>query len=134
LGKVVAVKEEMLRDMGVEEDGKWKDIFDLKLEKSNYPPYEKRKLPNRCIEKYNLLRLPEVNAVTANEMCTRQDRIQQLIKKYEPVVESMEGAALHVLCSEMSIPFLQLRAISNYIGERGAHIKLTITVSHWPNP
>lgn len=118
LGKVLAVREEILGDMGVQEDGKWKDIFDLKLEKSGYPPYEKRRLPNHHIERYNLLKLPEVCAVTVNEVTTNKERIQQLIKKYDPAIETMEGAALHFVCREMNIPFLQIRAISNYIGER----------------
>jgi futalosine hydrolase len=30
----------------------------------------------------------------------------------------MEGAALHFVGREMNIPFLQVRAICNYIGER----------------
>jgi len=118
LGKVITVKEEMLGDMGVQEDGKWKDIFDLKLEKSSYPPYEKRRLPNYCLTKFNLLKLQEVTAVTVNEVTTNEERIKELVRKYEPDVESMEGAALHFVCREMNIPFLQIRAISNYIGER----------------
>lgn len=44
--------------------------------------------------------------------------MQQLIKKYDPTIESMEGAALHYVCREFNIPFIQLRAISNYVGER----------------
>jgi futalosine hydrolase len=118
LGKVVAVKEEILGDMGVQEDGKWKDIFDLKLEKSSYPPFEKRRLPNHCLSKVNLLKLPEVTAVTVNEVTTSEERIKELLRKYEPVLETMEGAALHFVGREMNIPFLQVRAICNYIGER----------------
>ena len=30
----------------------------------------------------------------------------------------MEGAALHYVCLMEKIPFIQLRSISNYIGER----------------
>jgi futalosine hydrolase len=30
----------------------------------------------------------------------------------------MEGAALHYVCLMEKIPFLQIRSISNYIGER----------------
>jgi futalosine hydrolase len=30
----------------------------------------------------------------------------------------MEGAALHYVARESNIPFIQIRAISNYIGER----------------
>ncbi len=118
LGKVVAVNEEALADMGVEEDGKWKDIFDLKLEKSSYHPFERRKLPNPWLGTFNLLKLKEVNAVTINEISTQKERIQQIRKKYDPVIESMEGAALHYVCREANIPFIQIRALSNYVGER----------------
>ncbi len=118
LGKVVVVSEEALADTGVEEEGKWKDLFDLKLEKSSYHPFEKRKLPNPWLSKFNLLKLPEVSGITVNQITTHAERIQQLQKKYMPVLESMEGAALHYVCREANIPFLQIRAISNYIGER----------------
>ncbi len=37
---------------------------------------------------------------------------------FNPVTESMEGAALHYVCLMEKIPFLQIRSISNYIGER----------------
>lgn len=118
LGNVVVIKEEILGNTGVEEDGKWKDIFDLKLEKPGYPPFEKKRLPNHHLDKYNLLKLDEVTAVTVNEVSTNETRIQQLQKKYSPVIESMEGAALHYVCREMNVPFVQMRSISNYIGER----------------
>ena len=131
LGKVVVVNEESLADMGVEEDGKWKDIFDLKLEKSSYHPFERRKLPNTWLPKFNLLNLPEVPAITINEISINKERIQQLIKKYSPVIESMEGAALHYVCREMNIPFVQIRAISNYIGERNkANWKMKEAIDH----
>jgi futalosine hydrolase len=115
---VVCIKEESLGDLGVHEEGKWKDIFDLKLEKSSYPPFEKRKLPNQWLKEYNLLKLPEVAAVTINQVTTAEDHKQQLIKKYEAVTESMEGAALHYVCRNFNVPFMQIRAVSNYIGER----------------
>ncbi len=118
LGKVVCIKEESVGDLGVQEDGKWKDIFDLKLEKSNYHPYEKRKLPNQWLKDYNLLKLDEVAAITINEITTSEERKQLLLKKYEAVMESMEGAALHYVCRQLNVPFIQMRAVSNYIGER----------------
>jgi futalosine hydrolase len=118
LGSVVVIDEETIGDLGVEEEGKWKDLFDLKLEKSSYHPFEKRKLPNHWLTKYNLLGLKEVNGITVNEISTNPERIQKLIKKYNPGIESMEGAALHYIARETNIPFIQIRAISNYIGER----------------
>jgi futalosine hydrolase len=118
LGKVFLIEKEITGDIGVEENKKWKDIFNMKLEKSNYPPYEKKALINPNIEKLNLLKLKTVTGITVNEITTRKERIKQLIKKYDPVIETMEGAALHFVCREMNIPFLQIRAVSNYIGER----------------
>jgi len=121
LGETVVVDEEMLGDMGVQEDNKWKDIFDLQLTDSNFPPFKKRKLVNPNLLKYNILKLPEVSAITVNEISTDILRIRQLIKNYNPVIESMEGAALHYVCSELNIPFIQIKSISNYIGDRNKH-------------
>jgi futalosine hydrolase len=118
LGKVVLVENEIAGDLGVEEDGKWRDVFNMKLERSNYPPFEKRLLPNPHLQKLNLLKLRAVTGLTVNEITTRKERIKQLVKKYNPTTESMEGAALHYVCRSMNIPFLQMRTISNYVGER----------------
>jgi futalosine hydrolase len=105
LGKVVIIEKDHAGDLGVEENGKWKDLFSLKLEKSNYPPYEKSALPTRTTEKLNLLKLKTVTGVTVNEITTRKERIKQLKKKYQPITESMEGAALHYVCRSTGTPF-----------------------------
>lgn len=37
----------------------------------------------------------------------------------------MEGAALHYICRDVNIPFIQIRSVSNYVGERNkAHWKM----------
>ncbi len=118
LGKVLAVNEEILGDMGVEEGGEWKDIFDLNLEKSNNPPFKKRKLLNPWLTQFNILKLPTVKSITVNQISTQKKRIAILQEKYNPILEGMEGAALHYTCQAMSIPFIQIRSVSNYIGDR----------------
>ncbi len=118
LGKVVVVEDEVLGDLGVEEDGKWVDIFDMKLEKSSAGAFDKKTLPNPWLDDFNLLQLSAVQGITVNEITTSKERIQQLNKKYAPCTESMEGAALHYVCRDTNTPFLQMRAISNYVGER----------------
>ena len=62
--------------------------------------------------------MPEVTALTVNEITTRQERIAQLKALYNPTIESMEGAALHYVGNDLNIPYLQIRGLSNYIGER----------------
>lgn len=118
LGNVFVINKEMLGDMGVEENGKWKDIFDMNLEKSSTYPFQKRQLGNPYLQEYNLLGMPVINAVTVNEVSTNSNRIQQLINKYDPVTESMEGAAIHYVGNETNTPFIQIRSVSNYVGDR----------------
>ena len=118
LGKTFIIDEEYLGDLGVEENGIWKDVFDLKIEKQNAEPFKKRGLINNKIHEYNFLNLPIVTAITVNQISTDKNHIQQLIEKYKPTIESMEGAALHYVCNIYKIPYLQIRAISNYVGER----------------
>jgi futalosine hydrolase len=41
-----------------------------------------------------------------------------MAEKFDADVESMEGAALHYVCLQQQQSFLQLRGISNAVGER----------------
>ena len=116
-GNVVAVKDEVMGDIGVEEKGTFKDLFDLNLQSENLFPFTERKLHNRFLADLNHLRLQEVTGISINEITTRPDRIEALKSKYQPTIESMEGASLHYCGLQTSTPFIQLRAISNYIGE-----------------
>jgi len=118
LGKVVLIEEEFLGDLGVEEDNRFKDAFDMKLENANEFPFRKKGLANPWLEKYNLLELAKVTSVTVNEVSTRRERILQLQKKYVADIESMEGAALHYVGLQTNTPFIQIRAVSNVVGER----------------
>jgi futalosine hydrolase len=43
---------------------------------------------------------------------------QQSIINFSPEIESMEGAALHFVALHQNIPFIQMRSISNWVGER----------------
>lgn len=118
LGNVVVVGEEYLGDLGVEESGKWHDIFDMNLAQPNNGPFKKKALPNPGVINLNLLSLPVVRGVTVNEITTNSARIEQLIHQYKPITESMEGAALHYVGLVTETPFLQMRAISNLVGVR----------------
>ena len=63
-------------------------------------------------------KLKVVNAVSVNHITTTRQMKGLYENKFQPVIESMEGAALHYVCLVEKIPFLQVRSISNYIGER----------------
>lgn len=116
-GSIVLVNEEVTGDLGVEENNEFKDVFDMGLPQIT-DPYTGKSLVNNNIELLQQQNLPLVKSVTISEISTRPERIQQLQQKYQPVVESMEGAAFHYVALTEKIPFIQLRAISNFVGER----------------
>ncbi|MDQ6812998.1 MAG: futalosine hydrolase [Bacteroidota bacterium] len=118
LGNVVAVRDEIAGDIGVEENGSFKDLFDLNLQHPDLFPFNERRLVNTSFDALNYLKLPAVTGLTVNEITTRPARIEALKIRYQPAIESMEGASLHYCCLQTGTQFLQMRSISNYVGER----------------
>ena len=118
LGSVVVVGKEYIADLGVTENHQWKDVFDLKLSDSNEFPFSNKQLINPNIPEFNVLKSLVVTSVSVNTISTNAIHIQQIQKHYHPFLESMEGAALHYVCLKNCIPFIQIRAISNLVGER----------------
>lgn len=118
IGSVVCVREELLGDMGAEENNEFKDLFDLELMKENDLPFDGKILKNPFAEGQTKHELPLVRSVGINEITTRKERIELLKRKFKPDIESMEGTAFHYVCLKEKIPFLQIRAVSNYVGER----------------
>ncbi|MDX2046038.1 MAG: futalosine hydrolase [Chitinophagaceae bacterium] len=117
-GSVLAVKEEIIGDLGVVENEQLMDVFDMALAEADDFPFHHGKLINPHYDLLSKTHLLAIRGVTVNEITTKAEKIHQLIEKYAPVVESMEGAAFHYVCLQEGIPFVQLRAISNFIGER----------------
>ncbi len=117
LGSVLAIRQEAIADQSVIELDKLKTMFDLKLVPLNQYPFYKGWLVNKS-EVLRKVRLKKVKGVSTNEITTSKQKIKFYKETFNPVVESMEGAALHYVCLMEKIPFLQIRSISNYIGER----------------
>lgn len=117
-GDVVFVSEETTGDLGVEENNDFKDVFDMNLQETATGPYTGKWLVNPYCDDWNEYDLPFVKGVTINEITTQPQRIEQLKKKYFADIETMEGAAFHYTALMERIPFMQVRAVSNYVGER----------------
>lgn len=117
-GEVVLVSEETMADLGVEENGDFLDVFDMGLQEAATGPYTGKWLINPYTDDFNDYDLPFVKGISINEITTNSQRIEQIKKKYLAAVESMEGAAFHYTALMEKIPFMQIRAVSNYVGER----------------
>ena len=118
LGSVVVVKKEAIADQSVIELKQLKTLFDLKLLPADQFPYSKTWLINPYNDLLKKTGLRQVKGISVNEITTSRQKLAFYEKNFNAVAESMEGAALHYTCLMENIPFLQLRSMSNYIGER----------------
>jgi len=117
LGSVLAIKKETIADQSVIELNKLKTLFDLELVPRNQYPFSKGWLVNNH-DILKKVKLKKVTGISVNEITTSKQKVKFYQETFDPVVESMEGAALHYVCLMEKIPFLQLRSVSNYIAER----------------
>src|SRR6185369_6280493 len=118
LGAVVAVKHDAIADQSVVELERLKTLFDLNLVPQDQYPYKKGWLinPNKDILKKTKLKIEK--GISVNQISTSKQMIKFYREVFDPVTESMEGAALHYVCLMENVPFVQIRSISNYIVER----------------
>ena len=116
-GEVVVVEQDVFADIGVEEKKKFKSLFDLGFAKENEFPYKNGWLINTS-DISSSMQIKKVKAVTVNKISDRKKQTRQLKQIFNAAIESMEGAAFHYVCLQQQIPFLQLRSISNKVGER----------------
>ena len=118
LGSVVLVGRDVIADQAVVELKQLKTLFDLKLVPADQFPYSKTWLVNPHRDLLKKIKLRKIKSISVNEITTSKQKIALYENKFTAVTESMEGAALHYTCLMEGIPFLQLRSVSNYIGER----------------
>jgi futalosine hydrolase len=123
LGSVVIIKQDTIADesvvvpiaIGIK---KLKTLFDLELVPQDHFPYSTGWLVNSNNTFIKKSGLKTVRGISVNQITSSKEMIAFYKNKFNPVTESMEGAAIHYVCLMEKIPFLQLRSISNYIGER----------------
>jgi futalosine hydrolase len=115
LGDVVWVKEDILAELGAEDDSKFLSITDLGFgEASTFPIIDKE---NINLNKW-LSNIKSVNAITVNRVHGNFKNIQKTIHRLNPDIESMEGAAFYYACQQSKTPSIQIRSISNFIEKR----------------
>lgn len=116
-GQTVLVKYDAFGDAGMEEKGTFTTVFDAGFAGKNHFPFTDGWLINPH-PLLNNTSLPVVKSVTITKVSDSIIQKQQLQEVFAPQTETMEGAALHYVCLQQHIPFLQLRSIINLVGER----------------
>jgi futalosine hydrolase len=117
-GEVLVVNEEVLADLGVWEDQRFKSLFEMRLADPEQSPFTDGRLVNPHASLLAITGLETVRGMTVNEITTNAERLRWYQQNTGAVVESMEGGPLHYVCLQMDVPFLQLRSVSNAVGVR----------------
>ena len=117
LGQTILIKQDTFGDVGMEEKQKFTTIFDAGFADKDDFPFTNGWLMNTN-KLFDHSVLETVKAITVNKVSDSLFQRQQLMNHFAPEIESMEGAAFHYVCLQQKVPFIQIRSISNIVGER----------------
>ena len=117
LGEVIFTGTDTFGDLGIEENGVFKSLFSSGFSNENDFPFTDGWLVNN----HELLKkglLKTVTGITVNKITDDKKQVEIQRSFFTAQAESMEGAAFHYVCLQLKISFLQIRGISNVVGER----------------
>ena len=115
-GFVVNVIQDQFADLGVEENDNFYTLSEKELMNENIYPFRREILKNQGtydIDEVDSL-IP-VKSITVNTLIGSLDSVEKLKNKFKPEIMTTEGAAFFYVCLMENKPFLQLRAISNFV-------------------
>jgi len=115
---VVQVVRDTFVDVGIDHGGIFRWIFHENLWNPEEKPFRHGWME---VPEDISLKLEPVNSVTVDMVTAGPERKARLAEKFNPHIETMEGAAVFYVCKMEDIPVIQIRAISNYVGVRDRH-------------
>ena len=118
-GDVVMPVSDCFADAGIEDGNNFLTLSEAGLINADEFPYKDGLLyadPKYKIKMNGLLK--PVRAITLNTATGSEITREKLLKKFNPDIETMEGATFFYICSRENIPFLAVRAISNKVETR----------------
>jgi len=115
VGAVVNVVSEQFSDLGIDDNGAFRSLFQLGLADPDEFPFEGGVLVNNNVI-YN--GFPGVKGITSEQAHGSSESIERIKKRYYPDVETMEGAAVFLVCLHEKVRFMEIRSISNRVEPR----------------
>ena len=112
LGTAVHVVADRLAELGAEDGDAFLSFEELRL------PGESVFSSPSVVKNPALARLPAVSSITVNTVHGRDRSIEDVVRRYAPQVETMEGAAFMAACAVNGVPFAQIRGVSNRVERR----------------
>ena len=115
IGDVVEVVEENISEIGYEDKNEIIEFTDFSLK--------------TVFRNHSHTDMKQVKSITVNTVHGNEKSIENIVRRLNPDIENMEGAAVFKVCEEFNVPCIQVRAISNYVEKRnkeGWNIPLAI--------
>jgi futalosine hydrolase len=115
-GTVVMPVTDCFADLGIEKNDSYYTLAEAGFMKPDDPPFKNGLIScdNEYLKSVASF-VPTVNAVTVNTTSGSEKAIERIRKKFNPDIETMEGATFFYICARENMPFLALRAISNMV-------------------
>jgi futalosine hydrolase len=118
-GAVVHVVSERLAELGAEDGDKFLSIQEMKLLGPDEFPFTGGRLVNASPPVLRTLpSMRAVSGITVNTVHGDEESIARVRERFDPDVETMEGAAFTYACLIHGVPFAQVRAVSNMVERR----------------
>ncbi len=119
IGDVVMPVTDCFADSGIEDGDKFLTLSEAKLA----DPYEFPYIDGILYADSEFTAMMDgilkpVRAITINSATGSEGTRRKLVNKFNPDIETMEGATFFYICIREKIPFLAVRAISNMVEPR----------------
>jgi len=121
LGTVVVIDKEHFGDLGFETFSGFQTLFDYRILDADTHPFRggalhRIKLSEKVENALSVYKM--ATGVTVQTVSGLPEKTKQLIMSFRPEIESMEGAAFYYVCIQEKVPAIEIRAVSNEVGER----------------
>jgi futalosine hydrolase len=119
VGQVVIPVSDCFADAGIEDNNQFLTLSEAGLSDADHFPFESGAI--YCRNSYvdgAPGSMKKVKAITVNTATGSEITIKKLINKFNPDIETMEGATFFYICTRENLPFLAIRAISNRVEAR----------------
>jgi futalosine hydrolase len=119
IGDVVMPVSDCFADSGIEDGNKFLTLFEAGLAAADEFPFSRGRIEvnSELSEKLDGILRP-VKAITVNTATGSDITRDRLLQKYDPDIETMEGATFFYICSREMIPFIAVRSVSNIVEKR----------------
>jgi len=118
-GTVVNVVADCIAELGAEDGEQFLTVQQLGLLGPNEPPFRGGMLVNPGAKSNHVIAsLPAATGITVNTVHGNEHSIARVVERFQPAVETMEGAAFMFASLVSGVRFAQVRAVSNMVEKR----------------